>query len=162
MLYGRDMADVTVTREIAATPQRVWEVICDLRNMGDLSPENDGGTWRGDSSTALAGATFKGSNHNGWRKWSTKVVVTEAAADQRLAFDVSVMGIPVSRWSYDIEGASDGCVVTESWTDRRPGWFVPVAKLATGVADRADFNRSSIEQTLENLAATAEAGDATD
>jgi hypothetical protein len=51
--------------------------------------------------------------------------------------------------------------VTESWTDRRPGFFKPIAAKATGVSDRIDHNRSTMEQTLERLASAAEAaGDA--
>jgi hypothetical protein len=64
-------------------------------------------------------------------------------------------------WSYDLEPTSTGCVVTESCTDIRPGFFKPVARLATGVADRATHNRAGMVVTLDRLAAAAEASAAT-
>ena len=63
----------------------------------------------------------------------------------------------MAEWAYDIEPTSSGCRVTESWTDRRPGFFKPIAAKATGVSDRIDHNRSTMEQTLERLASAAEA-----
>jgi hypothetical protein len=50
-----------------------------------------------------------------------------------------------------------GCRVTESWTDRRPGFFKPIAAKATGVTDRVVHNQATMEQTLERLASAAEA-----
>ena len=35
----------SVSKEIAASPTKVWELITDLPSMGRWSPENDGGKW---------------------------------------------------------------------------------------------------------------------
>ncbi|HIL48157.1 MAG TPA: SRPBCC family protein, partial [Acidimicrobiia bacterium] len=40
---------VSVEREVAADPEAVWALVSDLANMGDWSPENDGGSWTGDA-----------------------------------------------------------------------------------------------------------------
>ena len=51
----------------------------------------------------------------------------------------------------------DGCRVTESWVDDRSPALARIGWLFTGVADRAAHNRATMERTLENLAAAAEA-----
>lgn len=151
------MADVTVTRQIAASPEVVWGLVSDLPRMGEWSPENTGGTWVGGATGPSVGAKFKGSNSNNGKSWSTIAKVTAADPGSRFAFDVSVMGVvPVSRWEFEIAPSESGCTVTQSWTDRRPGFFKPMATKATGVADRVGFTKGSMEQTLANLAAEAE------
>ncbi len=106
----------------------------------------------------VVGARFRGTNRNGWRRWSTNVRVTHAVADRAFAFSVSSFGIPVSDWSYDV--ASDGdaaCTVTESWVDRRPGWFRFPAGLATGVRDRGEQTTAAgIDRTLAAVKARLE------
>lgn len=147
---------VSVSREIEAPPERVWDLVSDLPRMGEWSNENTGGTWLDDKAGPVVGAQFRGRNRNGVRRWSTRVTVVEAVPGSRFAFEVDLPGIPISRWSYDLQPSDRGCLVTEAWIDRRPGWFKPVARLATGVADRAVHTRSGIELTLEQIASVAE------
>ena len=52
--------DVSVEREMAAEVEAVWALVSDLTNMGDWSPENDGGSWAGDATGAAVGAVFRG------------------------------------------------------------------------------------------------------
>ena len=72
----------------------------------------------------------------------------------------SVLGIPVSEWSYDITAAGDGaCEVTETWSDRRPGWFKAPAGLVTGVMNRDDSSTAvNLETTLAAVKLLAEQG----
>ncbi len=84
--------------------------------------------------------------------------VVDAEPGRRFSFRVSAGPVPVAEWAYTFEATPTGCEVIESWSDLRPGWFKPIARLATGVADRATHNRSGMEQTLERLAAAAESG----
>jgi 3,4-dihydroxy-2-butanone 4-phosphate synthase len=83
--------------------------------------------------------------------------VVDADPGRRFSFMVKAAGLSIAEWAYDIEATPTGCRVTESWTDRRPGFFKPLAAKATGVADRAEHNRATMEKTLERLAAAAEA-----
>jgi hypothetical protein len=134
---------------VAASADAVYALVSDLPRMGELSPENTGGRWLRGATGAAPGARFRGTNRNGWRRWSTTVTVEVADPGRELAFAVGFRGIPVSRWSYTIEPAGDeACTLTETWTDRRPGWFKGPAGLTTGVMDREAATAASIERTL--------------
>lgn len=150
------MSHVSVSREIKAPADRVWELVSDLPRMGEWSNENVGGKWLGDASGPALGAVFRGNNRNGLRRWSTRVKVVEAEPGRCFAFDVDLVGVPISHWSYELEPTADGCRVTETWADRRPGWFRPLAHLATGVSDRAEHTSDGMTLTLERVAAAAE------
>jgi hypothetical protein len=149
------MADVEVTETVKTASQRLYELVSDLPRMGEWSPENTGGKWLGAAQGPAAGARFRGTNRNGIAVWMTSVTVTAADPGRRFAFDVDVMGVPVSTWEYTFADAADGCVVTEMWTDRRPRWM-QLASMATGVRDRAGHNRRNMQETLRNLKVTAE------
>lgn len=143
-----------------APSARVWDLLSDLPGMGALSPENTGGSWRGGATGPAVGARFRGRNRNGWRRWSTSVKVTRCDPARSFSFAVSSFGIPVSEWSYDVQAEGDGaCTVTETWNDRRPGWFKGPAGLVTGVRDRGpDSTAANLEHTLAALKAAAERG----
>jgi uncharacterized protein YndB with AHSA1/START domain len=149
--------EVSVTREIAAPADTVWAMIAELSRMGEWSPENAGGTWIRGATGPVPGAKFRGSNRHGNKEWKSVATVVEAAPGRRFSFRVNATGIPISKWRYDFEPTESGCKVTESWSDRRPAFFKPIAARATGVADRAARNRSTMERTLEKLARVAEA-----
>lgn len=153
-------ADVTVSRDVSAPPDAVWAMIADLPRMGDWSPENEGGEWIGGANGPVPGAKFRGRNRHEGKSWKTVSRVVDAESGRRFSFVVKAAGMPVAEWAYDIEPTDAGCRVTESWTDRRPGFFKPLAAKATGVPDRPEHNRVTMEQTLERLASAAEAASA--
>ena len=133
---------------VAASPEAVYALVSDLPRMGELSPENTGGRWLGGATGPAVGARFRGTNRNGWRRWSTTATVEAADPGQEFAFSVRSFGVPVSHWRYTIAPAEGGCTLTESWVDRRPGWFKGPAGLATGVTNRDEATVRSIEATL--------------
>ena len=151
------MSDVEVTQTIKADPNRIYELVSDLPRMGEWSPENTGGKWLGGASGAAVGARFRGTNRAGIAVWATNVTVTAAEPGRRFAFDVDIMGAPLSTWEYELTGSSDACTVTERWTDRRPRWMRATSVL-TGVLNRRNHNREGMEQTLQRLKASAESG----
>jgi hypothetical protein len=148
---------ISRTVQIEAPAQRVWDLASDLPSMGKLSPENKGGSWISPATGPSVGATFKGANRSGWRRWSTKVVVTRSEPGKEFFFAVTSAGMKVAEWGYTLEPAGLSCSVTESWEDRRGGLMVVLGKVATGVSDRARFTETSIEQTLAALKKAAEA-----
>lgn len=154
--YRPVMSDVEVSARIAAPAKAVYDMVSDLPRMGEWSPENTGGRWIGGSGP-MVGATFRGTNRAGWRFWRTVVTVTDAAPAEKFAFDVHFAAVPISRWEYTFADADGGCVVTESWTDRRPAWMRVGSIPVMGVKDRGAHNRRGMEKTLAALKTAAEA-----
>ena len=146
---------IEVAREIAATPEVVWQMVSDLPRMGDWSPENDGGEWVKGATGPAVGAKFKGRNSNGSKSWTTVSTVVDAAPGERFSFLVVVGPFKIAEWSFDIEATDGGCRVTETWTDRRGGLMKKLGGKASGVDDRIAHNRSGMEQTLAGVAAAA-------
>ena len=148
---------VSASRSIDAPAERVFALVTDLPRMGDWSPENVGGEWAGGATGATVGARFNGRNRNGSKSWSTTCRVVEYEAPSRFVFEVTAGPFKVARWEYRIDPRAGGCTVTETWTDRRNGVISRLGGVFSGVSDRADFNRTSIETTLAALDATATA-----
>jgi len=74
---------VSVSVEINAPVEKVWAMITDLPRMGEWSPENQGGEWAKGATGPAIGATFKGRNKNGKKKWGTNVVVNACDAPKK-------------------------------------------------------------------------------
>ncbi len=149
-------AAATRTVQVSAPAEAVYRLVTDLPAFAALAEETSRIRWTNGSTSATQGATFRGSNRHGWRRWSTTCTVTDAEPGRRFAFEVRLTMVPIARWQYDIEATADGCAVTESTWDRRPGWLKPLGGLATGVADRASVNGAHIEATLARLKDAAE------
>lgn len=144
--------DVEVSRVMAATPERLYELVSDLTRMGEWSPENTGGKWVKGSTGPAVGARFKGSNRKGPMRWSTDVTVVVADPGREFAFDVKAAGMKVARWGYRFEAVEAGTEVTEYWDDHRN----PVSKKVTGwllrIADRSEHNADGMARTLAAIA----------
>jgi hypothetical protein len=145
--------------DVAAPADQVWELISDLPAMGRLSPENVGGRWLRGATGPVLGARFRGTNRQGWRRWSTQVEVVACDPGRRFAFDVSSLGLAVSRWTYDVQPQAGGCRLTETWEDRRGRVIHLLGRLVSGVPDRTAFSAASIDQTLAAVKRVAEAAD---
>ncbi|HYD09106.1 MAG TPA: SRPBCC family protein [Acidimicrobiales bacterium] len=146
----------SVTREIKASPQAVWDAITDVTRMGEFSPECHTCTWKDGATGPAAGARFEGQNKNGTFEWSTECEVTEAEAPKVFAFDGVFGDLRFSHWKYEIEPTADGCRVTESWVDGRPDEILEATAGISGVSDRVTHNTAGMEATLERLAAAVE------
>jgi uncharacterized protein YndB with AHSA1/START domain len=145
------MADISVTREIAAPPEQVWALVSDMTRMGEWSPEATGGTWLKGATGPAIGAKFKGTNAAGGKKWSTTCEVTECVPGERFGFQVTGGPFKVAAWDYEFETTGTGTRVTESWTDQRHPILAKIFGKVTGVPDRASHNRVNMERTLESL-----------
>jgi len=150
------VGEVTVEQTVAAAPEVLYALVSDVTRMGEWSPETTSCRWLGAATKATPGAKFRGTNRDGWRRWFTTCTVITADADQRFAFDVDLGPLPVSRWTYDFAPTGNGCVVTETWHDRRAAWMVRVSPIVMGVPDREQHNRDSMRMTLDRLRSFAE------
>jgi hypothetical protein len=109
------------------------------------------------------GQRFIGANRNSWHFWATLSRVTHADPGRRFAFRVRFGPFAVADWSYDLTPVADlstgatRCQVTETWTDRRVGFFKLLAGPVTGTSsDRSELTRASIDATLAAIAKAAE------
>ena len=141
--------------DISATPDAVYDLVSDLDSLTQIAEETARMRWT-KGSAAAPGAVFKGTNRNGWRRWTTTCKVTDADPGRCFAFNVSHALVPISRWEYDIEATDAGCRVTESTWDRRPPGYGKVAGLVTGTPNRGSLNAEHIQATLQRLKARAE------
>ncbi len=153
------MADkqVEVSTEISRDADTLYDMVSELANMGEWSPENTGGRWIRGASGPAKGAKFRGSNRKGWRRWSTIAEVTAAERGKRFAFRVTAASLPIAEWAYEFEPVPGGTKVTEAWSDIRPSWMPVVDPVIMGVSDRAEHNRKNMATTLEALKRSAEA-----
>jgi len=150
------VSDARATAEIAAPPEKVWQLVSDLPRMGEWSPENTGGRWLGGATGPTVGARFRGSNKKGLRRWSTTCVVTAADEGKRFSFDVTYGPLAISTWDYTFTTTANGTTVVEEWTDRRPTWMKVASGPVMGVMDRAAHNQRGMEQTLAEVKRAAE------
>ena len=151
MLSAMARAEAKVEERIAASADALYALVSDITRTGEWSPENTGGRWVGSATGPAVGARFRGSNRRGARRWSTTCTVVDADPGRRFAFDVSVAGIPVARWSYDFATEGSDTVVTESWMDRRPSWFAVGARPIMGIPDMRAHNEQNMRATLQRL-----------
>lgn len=151
------MPDVIVEQTVAAPARVVYDLVSDVTRMGEWSPETTSCRWLGGVSGPAPGARFTGANRDGWRRWLTVCTVTVAEPGREFSFEVDLGPFPISQWSYEFTpDGSGGCVVRESWHDRRPQWMVRLSPVVMGVADRDAHNRNGMQVTLERLRAKAE------
>jgi len=149
---------VSLSKEIAAPPERIWSLVSDMPRMGEWSPENTGGTWTKGATGPATGAHFKGTNTHQKKSWTTDIVVDTCEPGREFAFEVTAAGFKVARRSYQIEPTATGSRVTETWTDRRGALARAIGKPVSGTTHEAEQTRAGIAATLERLAQVAEAG----
>ena len=151
-----DPAD-QVSLRIAASPERVYEIVTDIAGMGRVSPECTGGRWLDGATGPAVGARFNGTNKRGFARWSTTNEVVEAEPGRAFSFKTLQSGY---QWTYRMEPDGDGTLVTERRDPfrKRPA----VAKLFTqvllgGEDSHTDELRAGMQATLERVRALAEA-----
>ncbi len=152
------MADIEVVIQIDAAPAQVWELIGDPTRMGELSPETHRVAWSKGATGPVPGATFKGHNQLGWRRWSTDGTIVAYEPERQIAWNVASLGLPVARWGYRIQSAAGGgCTLVEEFTDRRGKLINVLGPLVRGVRDTNGHNRAGMEKTVAKVKAVAEA-----
>jgi len=130
--------------------------VSDVTRMGEWSPETSSCRWVGDATGPAVGARFVGSNRRGPLLWSTSCRVTAAERGREFAFAVTFAGLPISDWRYTFVPDGDGCLVVETWHDRRGAAMRLGSAPVMGIVDRAAHNRRGMVVTLDALARAAE------
>jgi Polyketide cyclase / dehydrase and lipid transport len=151
---------ISVSIDINAPAEQIYALVSDLPSMGKWSPEATGGKWLGGATEATRGARFRGTNRNGFFRWSTVCTITAAEPGREIEWVTKAVGLLTGAlWSYDLKpNGSGGTTVTESTEDRRGFLLRVTAPVTVGVKDRAAHNRKSMQTTLERLKTAAESG----
>jgi len=157
----RDVVVVGQDILIEASPESVWLVISDVVRTGEWSPECRRCRWLDGADRPVAGARYRGSSRNGWRRWSTTSTITTAIPGVDLQWDVTYFRRPVARWRFHLTVSSGGATrLEETVEDRREWWLRIVSPWVTGSRQRDVRNASTIGTSLTRIKAIAEAQDA--
>ena len=147
---------IEISRDIAASAERVYAAISDVARMGEWSEECYACEWHDGYDAPVVGAIFDGHNRHGEHEWTTQCKVIEADPGRAFAFECSQYDFHYSTWGYRIEPTASGCRVTEWNEDLRPESAMEYSKKVSGVDNRTERNRHTMSGTLEHLAAALE------
>lgn len=141
---------------MAAPPQRVWDLVSDVTQIGRFSPETFEAEWVDGASAPAVGAKFRGHvkrNERGPIYW-TKCTVTTCEPGREFGFAVGVGDRAVNNWRYRLEPSGDGTDVTESFelADTLPTrlYWKLLGRL------RGRTNERGMRTTLERIKAVVE------
>jgi uncharacterized protein YndB with AHSA1/START domain len=148
-----------VTVHMEAPPERVWELVSDVTQIGRFSPETFEAEWIEGATGPEVGARFRGHvrrNEKGPVYW-TKCTVVACEPGREFAFGVGRPGAAMNTWSYRLEPRAGGTDVTESFQ------LSPTLPLRLYWAllgwTRGKRNRNDMRRTLERIKAVVERGD---
>jgi hypothetical protein len=143
---------------IEASPEAVWDLVSDLPRISEWSPECTGIRWLGSPTGPVVGAKFLGFNKQGWKRWFTRNVVTDASRGEAFGW---LTKDNRTRWAYRFEPSGSGTKVTETRTlpAKRPfGPKLAIVFFLGGLEAHDAHMRENMQQTLERLKAVAESG----
>ncbi len=141
--------------EIAASPEKVWALVSDLKRMPEWSPQVRKQFVLGRG--VKQGTRTLNVNGQGKLRWPTTAKVVSFEPNKKLAFRI-VENRTV--WTYDLEATATGTRLTESRTT--PNGVAKVSNLSTekALGGTDNFEESlitGISTTLERIKTAAEA-----
>jgi len=147
----------SVTVQMAASADRVWDLVSDVTRIGEFSPETFEAEWLGGAAGPQTGARFRGHVRRNGRGPVYWTVCTVTACDPGREFAFAVggpRGTTVNTWRYQLEPTAAGTAVTESY--RLPD--TPLTRLYWLLAGwaRGRTNRNGMRVTLEKIKAVVE------
>ncbi|WP_207842249.1 SRPBCC family protein [Williamsia soli] len=95
--------------EIKASPEKVWELVSDLKRMGEWSPQCRKVVVRGGGPVTLGTKTIN-VNKRGLLVWPTTAKVVRFEPNREIAYRITENG---SIWSFTITPTGDGVTLTE-------------------------------------------------
>ncbi len=146
----------SVTVHMAASPDKVFELVSDVTKIGLYSPETFEAEWLEGATGPAVGAKFRGHvkrNGKGPTYWTTCTVL-ECEPARVFAFGVGPADKPINVWRYQLEQQGDGTDVTESFQLAQTA-SLRVYWALLGWA-RGRTNRNGMQTTLEKMKAQVE------
>jgi len=146
----------SVSVTMKAPPEKVWELVADVRNTGRFSPEVIEAEWLDGAGGPEVGARFRGHvrrNEIGPVYWTTcRVTACEPARE--FGFEVLVGDRAVNNWHYRFTPVDGGTEVTESFR-LNDSALMRVFAVAGGQLRRRR-NIRDMRKTLERIRAVVE------
>jgi hypothetical protein len=96
---------------------KIWELVADVRNIGQFSPETFEAEWLDGATGPAVGTRFRGHvrrNEIGPVYWTT-CRITDCEPGREFAFDVMAGDTTLNHWHYRLAPSGDGTDVTESF-----------------------------------------------
>ena len=146
----------SVTVHVDAPPQRVWDLVSDVTQIGRFSPETFDGEWLDGATGPEVGARFRGHvkrNQRGPTYWTKCTVVASEPAEE-FTFVVGTAENHPMTWGYRLEPSGAGTDVTEFY-ESADMWPVKLYWKIMGNA-RGRTNARNMQTTLERLKAAVE------
>ena len=146
----------TATVEVRASPDVVYDLVSDVRRMGEWSPETHRAEWIDRATGPSVGARFRGSNRRGFLRWSTTPRVLVADAGREFTFVTELRGKPLTKWSYRMSPGDDVTTVTETFEIVNSMAAMEWVLQRVLRIDREQELETGMRQTLERIKAAAE------
>jgi hypothetical protein len=146
----------SVTVHMAATPERIWDLVSDVTKIGNYSPETFEAEWLEGATGPALGAKFRGHvkrNGRGPIYWTTCTVLA-CDPGHEFAFGVGGNKRPLNTWRYQLEARGDGTDVTESF-ELADNTMIRLYWAVLGLW-RGRTNRHGMQTTLERIKADVE------
>ncbi|MGB8388212.1 SRPBCC family protein [Mycobacterium sp.] len=116
-----DKPTVEASTWIDADPDRVWNLVSDIKLMPTLSNELQAVEWADDADSPRVGARFIGHNeHQAFGQWSTTSQIVSCAAPHEFAWAVGEAGNPAATWRFRL-APRDGGTNLNYWMQMGPG-----------------------------------------
>jgi uncharacterized protein YndB with AHSA1/START domain len=150
--------------DIAAPPERVWELVSDLQLPARFSTEFQGAELLGGATDPAVGARFVGRNHHpAIGSWETTSTITAFDPPTVIAYEVEGEdGRPSAAWRFSLQPTAGGTRLTQ-WMRMGPGrsGINPAIeampdKESKILHRRLAEHRANMEATLAGIKALAE------
>jgi hypothetical protein len=148
----------SVSKDISAGADELYELIADVTRIGDWSPECRSARWLDGATHARVGARFRGVNRWGLVRWARLCEVTVAEPGRRFAFRTVPTWLmrDSTSWRFDLEPLSDGGTrVVESYQVLRALPTLMQRWLVSVLMPHHFDMRPHMASTLDRLAAAA-------
>jgi uncharacterized protein YndB with AHSA1/START domain len=143
--------------EIAAPPTSVYDLVSDITNMGEWSPECYQCEWAGEIREPVVAARFRGHNRMGPIRWTTTCQIVTADRGREFAFTVmhDRNDRESTRWRYRFSPTETGTVLTESFEFV---WCPLPSRIGELFLPRGRALRQGLRQTVARIKVVAESG----
>ena len=142
----------TVTEEVSAPADELYDLVADVTNMGRWSPECERCEWLDEP--GAVGSRFRGHNRSGLFRWTTEARVLTADRGHEFTFATLHKAEIATRWTYRfVDG--DPTVVTESFEAIRTPRLIAFAERYL-IRNRQRALEDGMRRTLATLKAAAE------